>query len=347
MNHWNVSRIWHAMHTKTLHGICSGVSEEENEVAGRIRFLARFQKPKAIAAIALVIALLCVGLFCLGGNNPVASAPVPTSTPLATPNSTPSNTGDAALATSTPLTDELTPTDEARATTHEEYTLWTADLTHDGQDEWILWDDIAFAQSPNQPLYIQTADTAALPDEEALWTNDAYAVSMSNAGSMSYSLYQDGENAYLLRYNEAWYSGTLYLYYEVFYLSAQGEEIPVDGAQLEILTDGMPYTEAINDVDAVIDFIETVSAYSAQSTVLVSTVFNAYYLDVATGETSTQQAFIQSTAAQPMQILPSLMMSAQADTAADSTWQETLRAQLEELNAARTENYAEVLAMQE
>ncbi len=352
------------LRTKTMHGICSGVSEGENEVAGRIRFLAKFKQPKAIALGAIAVVVACVAVFCLGGDNPIvvtqqdssvqgdASSNADAASNAAQAESTPagsdSNTGDSDSALGEVTLDDAFTGETITATSHDEYTIWAADLTHDGQDEQIVWDDIAFDSSRNEFLYVQAADSEELVTEDFLWVSEL-AISTSHAGNGSYSLYRDATGDYLWSYNEAWYSGSCYAQYELFYLSAVGEKITVDNAAVEILTDGMPFTDALNDTDAILDFFETATDYAANSYILVSAMLSIDYLDVTTGETVADD-FICSTEAAPVQIIPTLMLENAApqddNTSTEGSATELLRAELEALNEKRTANYAEVYAEQ-
>ncbi|MFI3168423.1 MAG: hypothetical protein R3Y06_00565, partial [Faecalibacterium sp.] len=354
-----IKKALHIAHTKTLHGICSGVSEGENEVAGRIRFLAKFKQPKAIALGAIALVIACAAVFCLGDNNPIivtqqdssVQSDASSNVDVITENTTvPENTTDGSNNTLGEITPDDTSTSETvAATSHDEYSIWAADLTHDGQDEQIIWDNIAFDSNLNEFLYVQTAGSEQLVSEAFLWVSEL-SISTSHAGNASYSLYQDGTGDYLWYYNEAWYSGSCYAQYELFYLSATGEKIIVASNAVEILTDGMPFTDALNDIDAILDFFETASDYAASSYVLVSTLQDVHHLDVTSGETLTQIDFISSTEAAPVQIIPTLMITTMApqdnSIPTEGSAIEILRAQLEALNEKRTANYAEIYAEQ-
>ncbi|MFI3169608.1 MAG: hypothetical protein R3Y06_06685 [Faecalibacterium sp.] len=346
-----IKNVLHIAHTKTLHSICSGVSESENEVAGRIRFLAKFKQPKALALGAIGLALACVAVFCLGGDNPIVTLPQSASTATASSavsdasqtneeNNTASGTENASSETDTAGMLSL-------ATTRDDYFIWQADLNHDGQDESILLDTAALKQSGEQYLYVQEAGETALPTEVTLWRSPLDST-IDTEQYRAYYLYHDTAGDYLLYYHQSWnpdYNTGSY-YFELFYLAETGAKTLQDYGECTIYACALQEehfgvaNSAENDIEEIVAFYETLTHYIDNSYVLVNTLIDT--TGPSEDGTEVTGGYSIGTPQNPVSLVPNLIneniFPEDADISPLGSASDYLRAQLTYINAVAAES---------
>ncbi len=234
-----------------------------------------------------------------------------------------------------------------RATSRDAYTTWQADLTNDGQDETIFFDPAAFEEIGVARLYVQEADETALPTEETLWrTAEAECLDLSQ--EISYSIYENESGVYLLRYQQRWKDGIGTYEYHLFSLLYTGAVRTEAHETCTIYTlNGAEvgrWNTLENNIAQITAFFEAVSAYTAQSTLLVSTVQGANYQDANGNALQIEGDYLVGTAQNQIGFVPVFIpeeaVPEGATIAVNATPSEILAAQLTVFNQQNSESNA-------
>ena len=149
--------------------------------------------------------------------------------------------------------------------------IWEADLTRDGENEKIVVDIDIFLESGSSETAAVSVFSKKNGQESVLWQGN---VGLAHVGWNSFHLYTDEEGQpYILNWLPYVNMGHWTDFYEIFYLSEQGEKIILDGDAFTVESDSVDVSKVKSTRGKTYEeYKSIVTKYLSQSFILLDTL---------------------------------------------------------------------------